>query len=370
MDRRERTLAIVVVSITTLITLVACEFALRIALFSDIAPVSSLRQPWRYADSAIDENYWKLLAIFDVDSVRTGMETDPAGRLHPEFGWAPETTRQNPLGLIANEDYALSDINNPIPFYGDSFVAGSGAARMSYRIPQLLDQKLPDRSVLNYGVGGYGIDQVFLRFSATIDAYAGPLVLVGILTDDVDRSIFGIRVGQKPYFRVVDDELELRNLPILPDPRQYVAQNPPQIRSYLFRLIMFKLRPVLPRTLFEWMFGYGDIHQNNLAVNRRILQEFARLSDERDLDLACIIFYSREEILEPANWRETFLKESLENLNIPYFDTKDLLADHLEREALVPNDLYYEFNNHLNELGNVIVADGLYLWLLENRLLP
>ena len=370
MNRREKIYATIAITASTTLALGILELLFRTALFSDSLAVDALRQPWRYADSTIDENYWKLLVIFNSSNPQADLRADPAGRIHPGLGWAPEVTPENPLGLISDRKYAISEVENPLLFYGDSFVAGSGAARVSHRIPQLLDRMLPSNSVLNFGVGGYGIDQILLRLQSTIDMFESPLILVGILTDDVDRSIFGIRGGQKPYFELDSNRLALRNLPILPDVTEYVRQNPPTIRSYLFRFSIFRLRNFLPESWFDRVLGYDAIHRDNLVVNEMLLREIKREADSRKLEIACVLFYSREEILRPAEWRETFLQDSLENLQIPYFDTKLHLRQFLAHENMLPNDLYYEANNHLNEKGNLVVAEGLHAWLVDSGLLP
>lgn len=363
MERREKKLAAIVLVGTSVVVLAICEMLLRSALFSDWLVVSTLRQPWRYADATLDENYWKLRVIFNDSAPALRVETAPAGRIDADLGWAPPQTGDNPLGLTSDTPYRVEDIDEPVLFYGDSFVAGAGLARMSHRIPQLLDRRLATRPVLNYGVGGYGLDQVFIRFRSTVDTFDDPLVLVGILTDDVDRSIFGIRIGPKPYFEIADGELVVRNTPVELSPDAYVASNPPSISSYLARFVMFRLRSVLPKRWFDGLLGYDDIHRNNLEVNRRILEEMRSIAEDRGITIACVLFYSREEIHAPADWRETFLMEALDRAGIPYFDSKQHLQQALSFEGLTPDDVYYDVNNHLNERGNTLVADGIAAWL-------
>ena len=58
---------------------------------------------------------------------------------------------ENPLGIVGQE-CARRDNGKVLLFYGDSFVAGTGACEDS--IPHQLGTLLPDYAVYDYGVGG------------------------------------------------------------------------------------------------------------------------------------------------------------------------------------------------------------------------
>jgi hypothetical protein len=76
-----------------------------------------------------------------------------------------------------------------------------------------------------------------------------------------------------------------------------------------------------------------------------------------------VLFFSPDELEDPPGWRETFLKETLSELGIEYFDTKRHLREHMARTGLTADALYYTANSHLNSLGNAVVATGLTAWL-------
>ena len=332
-----------------------CEALLRVALFSDNFSVPELRQSWRYADSAYDDDYWKLAFLFNYAA-----RAQRVGHVDPELGWAIEKTPDNPLGLVSETPYRIEDIGRAVLFYGDSFVAG--ASPIPDRIPQVMDGLLPEVSVLNYGVGGYGVDQIYLRYAETVGGFKDPVVLVGILTSDLDRSILGMRTGQKPYFDILNGQLVRQNLPILPTTREYIDRYPPEIKSYLFRFVMFRLRSWLPEEWFDRLYGYDEKHQRKLAVNSMILQALKQDASERELPLGVVIFYSQEELLE-ASWRVRFLKETLQALEIPYFDTRLSISRYVKDNAMTLDGLYYPDNGHPNELGNKVIAEGVIKWL-------
>ena len=65
----------------------------------------------------------------------------------------------------------------------------------------------PRFALVNYGTGGYGLDQVLLLARRVLDRWRGrdPLVVVGILVDDdLDRDALALRNFPKPRFRLAD----------------------------------------------------------------------------------------------------------------------------------------------------------------------
>jgi len=214
-----------------------------------------------------------------------------------------------------------------------------------------MDRLLLEVSVLNYCVGGYGVDQIYLRYAETVGGFKDPVVLVGILTSDLDRSILGMRAGQKPYFDIRDGQLVKQNLPIQPTTREYIDRYPPEIKSYFSRFVMFRLRSWLPDKWFDRLYGYDEKHQRKLAVNSMILQALKHDANERELPLGVVIFYSQEELLK-ASWRVKFLQETLQDLEIPSFDTRLPISEYVKDNGMTVADLYYSDNGHPNELGN------------------
>ena len=341
--------------VSTLVVIGICEAVLRVALFSDTFAIPQLRHSWRYTDANFEDASWKLEFLFNAAA-----KAQKVGHIDPELGWAIEKSPDNPLGLVSDKPYRVEDIERPVLFYGDSFVAG--ASPVPDRIPQVMDRLLPEHSVLNYGVGGYGVDQIYLRYKKTVGDFRAPVVLVGILTLDLDRSILGMRTGQKPYFDIKDGKLVRKNLPILSSTREYITRHPPEIKSYFIRFVMFRLRSWLPEEWFDRMYGFSEKHQRKLDVNSMILQALKNDARERGLPLGVVIFYSQGE-LSKEGWREVFLKKTLQAYDIPYFDTKPYLADYCRKHGVLLNDLYYRENGHPNEHGNQAIAEGLVAWL-------
>ena len=103
------------------------------------------------------------------------------------------------------------DGKKKILFYGNSFV--KGIAQQKYEIPRILDRYLPDYDVLDMGVGASGVDQMYLLFKETFGQVEHPLIIVGVMTLDLDRVVLKVRDFQKPYFKIHKNELQLHGIP-------------------------------------------------------------------------------------------------------------------------------------------------------------
>ena len=63
-------------------------------------------------------------------------------------------------------------------------------------------------------------------------------MVFSLMPHDLDRSVLSVRIGQKPYFELVDGRLELRGVPVEPSAEAYFANHPPRIRSYLWAMLV------------------------------------------------------------------------------------------------------------------------------------
>jgi len=119
----------------------------------------------------------------ELSELREGKEEAPnATMFSHELGWEP--TYPNEHGYRGEEKH----VNNAaIAVFGDSFTKGHPVIEESW--PHLLEQKLA-RPVLNFGVGGYGTDQAYLRLEKR---YAGkletPYVALLVMSENIARVV-------------------------------------------------------------------------------------------------------------------------------------------------------------------------------------
>lgn len=114
--------------------------------------------------------------------------------LDPLLGWRYVAGHQDAWNTISAQGLRSSRSYTATPgagvvrvaAFGDSFVYGSEVPD-SAAWPRVIERAFPRVEVLNYGVGGYGVDQAYLRFRAEGAALAPRLVIIGFATDDLRR---------------------------------------------------------------------------------------------------------------------------------------------------------------------------------------
>gem|GEM_PF-497560 len=96
---------------------------------------------------------------------------------------------------------------------GDSFSQGSNV-RDEETWPAVLEQ-LSGFSVANAAIGGWGMDQAFLRLEQLIPILRPKLVIYGFIDGDIIRNALSVYAGAgKPYYAVLDGKLHLQNVPV------------------------------------------------------------------------------------------------------------------------------------------------------------
>lgn len=156
----------------------------------------------------------------------------------PQLGWTnrPSVPDYNAAGMRADRDYALDPPDGVlrIALFGDSFTHGNEVTReqsWAAQLESLLNRRGIKAEVLNFGVGGYGIDQAYLRWQLQGRQYQPDIVLLGFVAVDVDRMVSlywkfqpnvfitpGANPFTKPRFVLDGDTLRLINSPtVQPD---------------------------------------------------------------------------------------------------------------------------------------------------------
>jgi hypothetical protein len=156
----------------------------------------------------------------------------------PMLGWAPRPGSRSENGLyMANSAGIRSDVEhdpapNPgrlrIAVFGDSFTHGDEvplADTWPYQLERILRQEGLDAEVLNFGVGGYGMDQAYLRWLHHGRDFHPHVIIFGFQPENVLRNLNVVRYFYdrgftlpftKPRFVLEGDRLRLVNSPTLP----------------------------------------------------------------------------------------------------------------------------------------------------------
>ncbi len=305
---------------STALALMGAEWAYRRMLFSSSPAFAKLRDPGLYADAFNEADHWKLYTLF-------GGPYRPPEDPHPLLGWRGAFK----AGSLMHDDARSVGDKRPVLLYGDSY------AQCMPEVTCFQDLLNGDTAFarghhfLNYGVGGYGLDQITLLFEQTFLRYERPFVVFSLMVSDMDRSPLDWRTGQKPWFALEGDGLRLQGVPIDPDPAHYLDTHGVTIGSYLWRRFLYSPANVLPGWANDRFKGWSAHTAHKQELNTRILDRaIERLRSSR-VDFVVLVFHyltpDQEEWMvgREDNWRDRLLRERLAHHGVPYIWSKDLI---------------------------------------------
>jgi len=346
--RRKRLVRVALVLVATALLL---EGGLRLLLFVDVAGCAALAARFRneihYADAYSDDDAWVLRARFRPEA---------AAREHPQrdarLGWTCEAIEP---GTLRHLDPPAPAGERLVLLYGDSF-----ARCMTPRADAW--ESLLERSplgathhLLNYGVGGYGLDQIELLLAATLEHHAAhrPLVIVGILVDDdLDRTVLALRNFPKPRYELVEGELVLHP-PGARTAAEFAAAHPPGIVSYAWRHL---LHAQAPKRLRWALTGEEALRDEKRALCHALLARIRQRLVALELEHFVVLFHAEKSMATdgPYAWQEPFLYQTLRELGLPFVSSKRALLEDIARTGLAP-EAYLPLERHYDARGNAVV---------------
>jgi lysophospholipase L1-like esterase len=181
---------------------------------------------------------------------------------------------------------------------GDSFTFGD-EVKDGETWPALLQQET-GRRVLNAGVSGYGFDQIVLRAEQLAEKYNPSTIVASFIVDDIRRTeMRRLWFGDKPYFVLSGDQLELRGVPVpkRAEPRTTLSFWQKTL-GYSF-LIDFILRRLDVR---DWFDDHIQVHAPGLGemIACSLTQRLAELQKKSNTKVILIAQYDYLAWDEPA----------------------------------------------------------------------
>ena len=161
--------------------------------------------------------------------------SDVSYRYDALLGWKPnghKSDTYNEQGILNTKTV----FNKPedgvlrIALFGDSMTRSSGQGidkSWGYLLEKSLTNLNYNIEVMNFGVGGYGIDQAYMRWEVEGKKYSPHVVIFGFYPMDIGRCLevhklknWGLFEGgnffSKPRFVYADGTLKLINYPTIP----------------------------------------------------------------------------------------------------------------------------------------------------------
>lgn len=345
--RRLQNLALLLFS--TAITLVIAEYAYRWMLFNGGENYKSMRDPAFFCSDSEDD-YWKLYYKF-------GGEFKPPKNPHPFLGWVGQFDRESYLHFDAIQAHQ----KRPVLLYGDSFSACVEEADCFEDILNQDSTFTNQNYLLNYGVGGYGVDQAALLCSKTAPHYDRPLVVFGMLTTDMDRTLLSVRTGQKPFLDAENGKLILQGLPIDTNSAHFFEENSISFNSYLYRRFLHSDLNFLPYRISSYLTGKYAFIEEKKEVNTLLLKAVANELRQKQIDFVFLVFHFEDDMMSPKsedNWRDQHLRAVLKENEIPYIWSKDIIRAHRLAHPENNHDAYIiPGNGHPTTLYNQLISN-------------
>ena len=333
------------------LTLLLAELVLRMALLNPQLPLRPLQNPSLVASSFSDEAWWVLGYRHAYSDMKL---TEIA---HPLLGNCQERPRKdNPLGLYMHARERLGGEGPRILFFGDSFVHGMPFNQTT--LPEMVEAQLADgRPVANLGVRGYGIDQMYLLAQELGTPRQGDTVLVGVLTWDIDRTVFSFMFGQKPRFVVQDGALRLSNIPFQASNQEFLDSFKVSYPSFLIQALKRKWARLRNLDLVE-----GGQAEEKRKITKAILTQWNREIASAGAQMTVILFHTRQD-LATRDWRNDVVRETCGGLGVPLLDTADVLLPYLRERNSYGEELYEPNDFHHTDLANQLMAAQIAAYL-------
>lgn len=319
-------------------------------------------------------------------------------RRDPIVGWPNK--QDGPM--IGRPSPALPQgINICLSLYGDSFVYASEVSDAD-AWGNLLAEQL-QCPVANYGVGGYGTDQAYLRFTQNEEDEA-PFTILGIYPQNLLRNVNQYRFlltggevnGFKPRFVLDDGQLRLLPLPeiaytdlpaLYANPEQWFthesflpdsAYGPARFQfPYTWSLIQLVARERTRNWLINrpsWSsFVQPDHPTQSLEITMAITTQFKADCQERNKHCMMLVFptpNSYEWFQDNGGLATQTLITDLQAAGLPVLDLTAGIADQLGDTSFCTIVTQPDIcEGHFNETGNRLLANVVYQFLQDEKLM-
>ena len=181
---------------------------------------ASWRTHWLRSHAERGELYYE----YDVFHPRLGWTARPGLRNEPVFD--DKLLSTNSLGLRGQSDPSMEKplgTNLRVLVLGDSFTFGEEVGD-GQTYSARLEALLPNAEVLNFGLHGYGHDQMLLLFRELGREYQPDVVILGFVYPDIYRNLLSFRDYAKPRYVVEDGQLLLTGVPV-PSPEEMLSSD-------------------------------------------------------------------------------------------------------------------------------------------------
>jgi hypothetical protein len=247
---------------------------------------------------------------------------------HPTRGWAlapdlngfsmasGKTLTTNSRGLRGGSEFPYQRVigRQRMLVFGDSFTFGEDVADEETYV-HVLGDLLPGAEVLNFGVHGYGLDQMLLYLREEGVKYRPDRVMLGYVDEDIYRDVLTFRDYAKPRFIArTGDSLILQNVPV-PPPERFLRWEGLYPRALDLVEVTYQAQ--------RWRSGAN--RRDSEAISRAILHEVIRTI--REVGATPDILYLPVEMeLADRSAAPTRGEVYLQSVGVSYFSLRPALS--------------------------------------------
>lgn len=256
-------------------------------------------------------------------------------------------------GVKNNTSLTTSKKKNIIAFFGDSFTENV-AVDPIFEFSNMLKKKIKNYEIVNYGIGGYEIDSIFLRYNKFKDHdikyifylyFPGDENLSKIIKFDENNNLIISKIKINYFYQLIG-RLNITYLVI--------------DSFYIFRGLLYSNHSVIN------VDNYNQILANKIAKSKQqkpqaeldeffnILKKFQEVAERNQVNFTVLVFPTKGSI-ELFN---TFIKN------------KDYKINYVILNEELNNNPKLRFKNdpHWNEYGNLEYAKNLYEIFIKKNL--
>lgn len=304
-------------------------------------------------------HYRNIASITGINVWREVINNQPTfywDRYDPLYGWTnqpgyrsdervPFYVTINNQGLRALRDYNTHAAGGliRIAVLGDSCTFGE-AVDDNQTMPYFLEQSLKGAEILNFGVRGYGLDQMVLRLEREVFLFhPDHVLLVLTIPPDLERAVLANFTHPKPYFSLINNCLTKHNVPVPVENRHSFLMR----RSYVW----------------AWLFGRDRQKPSSdeaiLAVSRALVDHARQLCNSRGVPLTIVLITgpSWASVLEKNSEITNWISQGSKMIHGTGVDVSDQIA--LLTRIQQAEDLTAPDGTHWSERANLLLAASL-----------
>ncbi len=282
----------------------------------------------------------------------------------PVFGKKILNSNSKGLRGKAEYQYERSAGKQRMVVLGDSFTFGEEVSD-DETYSHYLQASLPGTEILNFGVQGYGHDQMLLYLKEEGVKYHPDIVVLGFAYLDIYRNIESFFAYAKPRFELSSESLQLTNVPV-PTPEHVLAEEAYRPKSLDLMVIL--------REKLRWSLGKNEVEARE--VSRRLLDQivattrgvratpvFVYLPVYEEIQPLPKTAYPLTASSPPAEDREKYLSDFCQQRDVPCLFLRSRFHEEVQKGANL------NAAGHWNALAHNLAAQEIKSFLLRNNLI-